>query len=222
MGYKGETFTRDFHLIRETLVFFLSKINWTFFLSFWGSWSVISPGRTLIWNSRGMLAEFGLVLVYSGRKAVVLLPIEISFGVVLKIQSFSCWAITQFIPHLWYISHKVLVTDDTMFSSVESSEGKATPRGAKFHFLRAFSSVAYEIHPRDSPPPFPSLKYLLACCKQQFDRASIPTADPRPRAYETLSLVFPVTSRLKMLRLCASGGKYLAYARLSDSIVGTY
>ena len=124
------------------------------------------------WNACRIWSRLG----YSGRKAVVFLPIEISLEVVLNIPVvILCWAITQFIPHLWYISQKALVTDDTVFSSVESSEGKATPRGAKFHFLRAFSSVAYEIHPRDSPPPFPSLKYLLACCKQQFDRASIPT-----------------------------------------------
>ena len=113
-----------------------------------------------------------------------------------------------------------------MLSSVlvESSEGKATPRGAKFHFLRAFSSVAYEIHPRDSPSPLPltQVPFSLLQAAGLIELQSQQCTDPRPRAHETLSLVFPVTSRLKMLRLCASDGRYLAYARLSDSIVGTY
>ena len=175
------------------------------------------------WNACRIWSRLG----YSGRKAVVFLPIEISLGVVLNTcipVVILCWAITQFFPHLWYISHKALVTDDTMFSSVESSEGKATPRGAKFHFLRAFSSVAHEIHPRNSPFPLPltQVPFSLLQAAGLIELQSQQCTDPRPRAHETLSPVFPVTSRLKMLRLCASGGRYLAYARLSDSIVGTY
>ena len=124
------------------------------------------------WNACRIWSRLG----YSGRKAVVFLPIEISLGVVLNIPVvILCWAITQFIPHLWYISHKALVTDDTMFSSVESSEGKATQEGLNSTSYEHFRRLPTKIHPRDSPPPFPSLKYLLACCKQQFDRASIPT-----------------------------------------------
>ena len=156
MGYKEETFTRDFHLIRQTLVFFIKNQLDFFLVIILGvlvsDFSREDSHMKQPWNARRIWSR----LVYSGRKTVVLLPIEISFGVVLNIPVVMlCWAITQFIPHLWYISHKALVTDDTMFSSVESNEGKATPRGAKFHFLRAFSSVAYEIHPRDSPPPSP-------------------------------------------------------------------
>ena len=105
-----------------------------------------------------------------------------------------CWAITQFIPHLWYISHKALVTDDTMFSSVESSEGKATPRGAKFHFLRAFSSVAYEIHPRNSPSPLPltqvPFSLLQAAVWSSFNPNNVLTQDQEPMKF------FPLCSLL--------------------------
>lgn len=145
------------------------------------------------WNACRIWSRLG----YSGRKAVVFLPIEISLGVVLNTcipVVILCWAITQFIPHLWYISHKALVTDDTMFSSVESSEGKATPRGAKFHFLRAFSSVAYEIHPRNSPSPLPltqvPFSLLQAAVWSSFNPNNVLTQDQEPMK------LFPLCSLL--------------------------
>ena len=99
MGYKGETFTRDFHLIRQTLVFFYQKSTGLFSCRFGGLGQRSLPGglsyetavecsQNLVYFSHASSYRENVASarrVYSGRKAVVFLPIELSLGVILNI-----------------------------------------------------------------------------------------------------------------------------------------